>query len=257
MNLAPPAGVPFQTAPADVWKEGGIIHVGHLGATYKTRARDAPHAEPGLKKRGLGSRRESYIYMPEAYQSDQPLPLVLLLQCAGGHARDGLRIRLHLADKAGLILVALVLHAASYALTLGLANGDLFTHVLAFSPGFIGPIDHRGKPAIFVSYGELDAVLAIDTCGRNIARQLQAAGYDLTYQEFQGGHVIPLEVAAEAVDWVVGKQYPPGVCCTLFWAAWLSPGMISLTKYCIEAHMDMLEQPACLAPPLNWANWCV
>src|SRR5947209_3230289 len=28
---------------------------------------------------------------------------------------------------------------ASYALSLGLANGDLFTHVLAFSPGFMAP----------------------------------------------------------------------------------------------------------------------
>ena len=37
---------------------------------------------------------------------------------------------------------------ASYALTLGLANGDLFTHVLAFSPGFIGPMTARGEPRI-------------------------------------------------------------------------------------------------------------
>jgi poly(3-hydroxybutyrate) depolymerase len=28
---------------------------------------------------------------------------------------------------------------ASYALSLGLANGDLFTHVAAFSPGFMRP----------------------------------------------------------------------------------------------------------------------
>src|SRR5918997_1310676 len=28
---------------------------------------------------------------------------------------------------------------ASYALSLGLANGDLFSHVLAFSPGFLAP----------------------------------------------------------------------------------------------------------------------
>jgi phospholipase/carboxylesterase len=34
---------------------------------------------------------------------------------------------------------------ASYALTVGLANGDLFTHILAFSPGFMRPPVHVGK----------------------------------------------------------------------------------------------------------------
>ena len=28
---------------------------------------------------------------------------------------------------------------ASYALSLGVANGDLFTHIMAFSPGFMRP----------------------------------------------------------------------------------------------------------------------
>src|SRR5918911_5524024 len=35
---------------------------------------------------------------------------------------------------------------ASYALSLGLTNGDLFTHVLAFSPGFAAPAGHQGAP---------------------------------------------------------------------------------------------------------------
>jgi phospholipase/carboxylesterase len=40
-------------------------------------------------------------------------------------------------------LAALQLRAdsslASYALSLGIANGNLFSHVLAFSPGFLAP----------------------------------------------------------------------------------------------------------------------
>jgi predicted esterase len=35
---------------------------------------------------------------------------------------------------------------ASYALSLGLANGDLFTHVLGFSPGFMRVPRHVGRP---------------------------------------------------------------------------------------------------------------
>src|SRR5918997_3901830 len=37
---------------------------------------------------------------------------------------------------------------ASYALSLGIANGDLFSHVLAFSPGFLAPTGQTGSPRI-------------------------------------------------------------------------------------------------------------
>ena len=45
---------------------------------------------------------------------------------------------------------------ASYALSLGLANGALFSHVLAFSPGFLAATGQTGSPRIFVSYGTED-----------------------------------------------------------------------------------------------------
>ena len=73
---------------------------GHLSATFTHPAADAPNHVPGLRKLGLGSRRDSYLYVPPHYRPEQALPLVLLLHGAGGHAHDGLRILLHLADKA-------------------------------------------------------------------------------------------------------------------------------------------------------------
>lgn len=94
---------------------------------------------------------------------------------------------------------------ASYALSLGLNNGDLFTHVLAFSPGFIGPGTRRGKPRVFISHGARDAILSIDPCGRSIARRLRAEGYPLEYLEFDGEHVIPPEAARAAVDLLCGQ----------------------------------------------------
>lgn len=42
---------------------------------------------------------------------------------------------------------------ATYALGLGRANGRLFSHVLAFSPGFLVPAHLVGSPRIYVSHG--------------------------------------------------------------------------------------------------------
>jgi phospholipase/carboxylesterase len=95
---------------------------------------------------------------------------------------------------------------ASYALSLGLANGDLFTHVLAFSPGFLAPPGRRGRPRIFVSHGTRDAWLPIDRCSRTIVPQLQRAGYEVRYREFEGGHVVPPEIGREAADWFVAAR---------------------------------------------------
>jgi phospholipase/carboxylesterase len=91
---------------------------------------------------------------------------------------------------------------ASYALSLGLTNGDLFTHVMAFSPGFAAPAARHGEPRIFVSHGTADRVLAVDRCSRAVVPRLRGAGYEVEYLEFDGGHTVPPEVAARAVRWL-------------------------------------------------------
>lgn len=90
---------------------------------------------------------------------------------------------------------------ASYALSLGLANGDLFEAVLAFSPGFVAPPGQEGHPRIWISHGTADRVLPVERCGRKVASQLTAAGYDTTYEEFPGGHVVTSELVTAALDW--------------------------------------------------------
>ena len=95
---------------------------------------------------------------------------------------------------------------ASYALTLGIANGDLFTHVLAFSPGFLAPTGREGSPRVFVSHGTRDGWLPIDRCSRVIVPRLERAGYEVRYREFEGGHVVPPEIALEAVGWFVAER---------------------------------------------------
>jgi phospholipase/carboxylesterase len=90
---------------------------------------------------------------------------------------------------------------ASYALSVGLANGDLFTHVLAFSPGFMEPPAIIGRPRIFVSHGTRDQILPIDATSRAFVPKLRAARYAVRYQEFEGPHTVPTDVAREAMDW--------------------------------------------------------
>ena len=199
----------------------------------------------GLQPLMLGAARDSYLYVPATYRVERPVPLVLLLHGAGGHAHQGLDLLRSLADAAGLLLLApasrehtwdllvsrrygpdlaLIDRAleqtfsryavtpervavggfsdgASYALSLGITNGDLFTHVIAFSPGFIASAGQMGSPRVFVSHGTRDGVLPIGRCSRKIIPQLERAGYDVLYREFDGGHTISPEIALEAVDW--------------------------------------------------------
>jgi phospholipase/carboxylesterase len=91
---------------------------------------------------------------------------------------------------------------ASYALSLGLINGDLFPRVVAFSPGFVISATPHGKPRLFISHGTHDHILPIDRCGRRIAATLISHGYEVTFREFEGGHEIPVGIAREGLKWM-------------------------------------------------------
>lgn len=93
---------------------------------------------------------------------------------------------------------------ASYALSLGLINGDLFRSIVAFSPGFVVNGTAYGKPHIFISHGTHDHILPIDSCGRRIAIALTARGYDVMFREFNGDHEIPDDIVREGLRWITG-----------------------------------------------------
>lgn len=93
----------------------------------------------------------------------------------------------------------------SYALSLGLMNGDLFRYIAAFSPGFMAPTAHRGMPWVYISHGTRDGVLPIDRCSRIIVPELRAAGYGVRYREVAGGHTVPRNIGQEAATWLSGK----------------------------------------------------
>lgn len=106
------------------------------------------------------------------------------------------------AVDADRIAIAGFSDGASYALSLGLVNGDLFRAVIAFSPGFAVPGERHGSPAIFVSHGTGDDILPIHVTSRPLVPELRADGYDVRYREFTGGHTVPRDIAAEAVEWL-------------------------------------------------------
>ncbi len=100
----------------------------------------------------------------------------------------------------GRVAVAGFSDGASYALSLGVANGDLFSHVIAWSPGFMAATDAVGRPRVFVSHGTGDTVLPVDRCSRRLVPALRGNGYEVRYEEFDGGHVVPPPLVSLALD---------------------------------------------------------
>lgn len=92
---------------------------------------------------------------------------------------------------------------ASYALSVGLRNRDVFSHVIAFSPGVAVP-SKAPQPLVFVAHGTRDGVLPV-TETRTIVTRLRGEGCEVSYREFDGDHAVPADVAAEAIRWFLGR----------------------------------------------------
>ena len=89
----------------------------------------------------------------------------------------------------------------SYALSMGIGNGDVFTKILGMSPGVMQPAAVRGKPKIWVSHGTSDPIMPIDLTSRKFVPRLKSLGYDVTYREYEGRHQLPAPIAHEAFAW--------------------------------------------------------
>src|SRR5207245_5513403 len=93
-----------------------------------------------------------------------------------------------LAVDPGRVAIGGFSDGATYALSLGLANGDLFRRVVAFSPGFLIRVAPRGHPRFFVSPGVSDQILPIDASTRAIVPRLPAMEYDVSGHRFHCPH---------------------------------------------------------------------
>ena len=90
---------------------------------------------------------------------------------------------------------------ASYAISLGGRNGDLFGDILAFSPGGVVPFTSRMQPRIFISHGRRDEVLKFENTAMGIAPGLTAMGLDVTFQPFEGNHELRSQEMQAGLDW--------------------------------------------------------
>jgi phospholipase/carboxylesterase len=123
----------------------------------------------------------------------------------GGYGEDvrfielliNLMLRQHGIDSSCLTLAGFS-DGASYALTVGLKNGDVFPDIIAFSPGFFLPDSPVGKPQVFISHGSADRMLPV-TSARGIADRLKGDGYHLKFEEFEGAHEVPGVIIEAAV----------------------------------------------------------
>ena len=95
---------------------------------------------------------------------------------------------------------------ASYALALGRMNGDLFTRIVAFSPGFIPPSTTTGKPAVYITHGDNDPILPFEVTSQRIVPALRRTGYEVILRQFAGGHTVPSDMVREAFLWATARR---------------------------------------------------
>ncbi|MBD3836981.1 hypothetical protein [Brevundimonas sp.] len=88
---------------------------------------------------------------------------------------------------------------ASYALSLGLANGDLFRDVIALEPLQFRTPTTRGASRYFLSIGRRDRVSGLANVTR-MAETLRAQGFDVELAEHGGGHVMDGDHLDRAID---------------------------------------------------------
>ena len=88
----------------------------------------------------------------------------------------------------------------SYSLAVGRANGDLFSRVVAYSPGYLIGVDPVGQPPLLVTHGYDDTVLPYLYTAEFIVPELMRAGYQVDFRSFQGPHAVPLSIANEVMS---------------------------------------------------------
>ena len=92
---------------------------------------------------------------------------------------------------------------ATEALAIGRANGDLFSSIVALSPGLLHHSVRFGTPEVFLAHGTDDQVFPVEGTRDVMRPALEAEGLDVTWVEFDGGHAISTELGEQAFTWFI------------------------------------------------------
>ena len=103
------------------------------------------------------------------------------------------------------LIVAGFSDGASYALSLGVANPQLFRSILALSPGFTW-VPSRGDPTqrIVIAHGRRDEILPPANIDKHIVPDLSRAGYRPQVRWFDGRHTIDRRALDEGLAIALG-----------------------------------------------------
>ena len=95
---------------------------------------------------------------------------------------------------------------ATYSLAVGRANGDLFSRIVAYSPGFIIDVEPVGNPPIAISHGTHDAELSYEKTRDQIVPTLKGDGYGVDFRTFDGPHWVLPELIEETLSKLGGTD---------------------------------------------------
>ena len=96
-------------------------------------------------------------------------------------------------------------NGATYALSVGSANPQLVSTVIAFSPGpaFLGKSSATQR--FFISHGEQDEVLPYSYT-RGLVARLRVKKAALMFESFKGGHTVPKDVRAKGIAYFAASK---------------------------------------------------
>ena len=151
------------------------------------------HAAPGAVARGAPSGRPDLDFLEYAYD---------------------LIFRRYPIDPERLGLVGYS-DGASYALSVGLSNPELFRAVMGWAAGFVAIENDAAapgvrRPAVLVEYGTHDELFPFEQVAVPMREQLEAFGCAVTFRVDQGGRHWPSgEFQHEALDWFFSEPWQP------------------------------------------------
>ncbi|WP_162888128.1 alpha/beta hydrolase [Sphingomonas mesophila] len=96
-------------------------------------------------------------------------------------------------------------NGATYALSIGTANPQLFGTVIALSPGPAYPTRFDKAQRVFVSHGEKDGVLPFDNA-RAIVARMRGRGMTVEFERFDGNHEVPRALFEKAIAFFVAGE---------------------------------------------------